>query len=240
MTSNSRRRWNWRNVLLSMAVGSALVALPAAAHPPFCTEFVNPHGRTIPPAGSTTAPGLNCHSGQNPDGFFKIGTFFPLGPPPTECVETPTNHCVDACLFNTVFVLDTSDPNEPPHFDVQDILSPILNPTPGSGGCFTSTTNIKFTQAPGAAEPDVDKMASGSENSDAVQFHIKASADLLVCSAENVTLVDGILTPVDPTACVPCVVPPPPKDDPNCPNTPVTPKTNGSTTDNNTTNKNKP
>ncbi len=35
-----------------------------------CTESVNPHGMTIPPAGSTTLPG--SRGGQNEDGFYRI------------------------------------------------------------------------------------------------------------------------------------------------------------------------
>jgi hypothetical protein len=35
-----------------------------------CLETVNPHGRTIPPAGSTTLPGPK--GGQNEDGFYEL------------------------------------------------------------------------------------------------------------------------------------------------------------------------
>ena len=38
-----------------------------------CIENVNPHGNTIPPAGQTS-PGTNPHSGQNPDGFYQVGS----------------------------------------------------------------------------------------------------------------------------------------------------------------------
>jgi len=38
-----------------------------------CVEYVNPHGATIPPAGQTS-PGTNPNSGQNPDGFYLIGS----------------------------------------------------------------------------------------------------------------------------------------------------------------------
>jgi hypothetical protein len=38
-----------------------------------CVEYVNPHGAVIPPAGQT-APGTNPKSGQNPDGFYQIGS----------------------------------------------------------------------------------------------------------------------------------------------------------------------
>jgi hypothetical protein len=55
------------------SIGAALVlAAPAQAHVPFCTETVNPHGQNVPPAGSTTLPGTN--GGINDDGFYKVGT----------------------------------------------------------------------------------------------------------------------------------------------------------------------
>jgi hypothetical protein len=38
---------------------------------PFCTEIYNPHGETVPPAGSTTLPGPR--GGQNEDGFYQVG-----------------------------------------------------------------------------------------------------------------------------------------------------------------------
>ncbi len=59
-------------------VGLAALALPAlwsssaAAHVPSCVETVNPHGQTVPPAGSTTLPGPR--GGQNEDGFYLIGS----------------------------------------------------------------------------------------------------------------------------------------------------------------------
>jgi hypothetical protein len=37
-----------------------------------CVEYVNPHGKTIPPAG-LTPPGTNPKGGENPDGFYQIG-----------------------------------------------------------------------------------------------------------------------------------------------------------------------
>jgi hypothetical protein len=37
-----------------------------------CTEYVNPHGQTIPPAG-VTPPGTNPNGGENPDGFYQVG-----------------------------------------------------------------------------------------------------------------------------------------------------------------------
>ena len=75
------RRPPLRSVLVGWLV-AAMVAVPAlaaahppcAANPPCCVETVNPHGKTIPPAGLTTKPGTNPNSGQNDDGFYLVGT----------------------------------------------------------------------------------------------------------------------------------------------------------------------
>jgi hypothetical protein len=64
-----------RIVVLSVLVCAAFAIAgtgTASAHVPFCTESVNPHGQTTPPAGSTTLPGPN--GGQNEDGFYAIGS----------------------------------------------------------------------------------------------------------------------------------------------------------------------
>jgi hypothetical protein len=50
------------------------LASGAEAHRASCVETTNPHGQNVPPAGYTTAPGTNPHSGQNPDGFYLLGT----------------------------------------------------------------------------------------------------------------------------------------------------------------------
>ena len=46
----------------------------AQAHRATCKETTNPHGKNVPPAGYTTSPGTNPRSGQNPDGFYILGT----------------------------------------------------------------------------------------------------------------------------------------------------------------------
>ena len=38
-----------------------------------CVEYVNPHGKVIPPAG-LTPPGTNPKGGENPDGFYQVGS----------------------------------------------------------------------------------------------------------------------------------------------------------------------
>ena len=56
------------------AVVSLAFASTADAHRATCTETTNPHGQNTPPAGYTTSPGTNPNSGQNPDGFYLLGT----------------------------------------------------------------------------------------------------------------------------------------------------------------------
>jgi hypothetical protein len=49
-----------------------LFAASAQAHQGICTETTNPHGKNVPPAGSTTLPGRK--GGQNEDGFYRISS----------------------------------------------------------------------------------------------------------------------------------------------------------------------
>jgi len=57
------------------AVGPANGSTPSGDQygPGPCTEYVNPHGKTIPPAG-LTPPGTNPKGGENPDGFYQVGS----------------------------------------------------------------------------------------------------------------------------------------------------------------------
>ena len=66
-----------RRITCGLALASMIVlslAATAQAHRATCTEPTNPHGKNVPPAGFTTAPGTNPRSGQNPDGFYILGT----------------------------------------------------------------------------------------------------------------------------------------------------------------------
>jgi len=72
MTTNKER-----NAVVGVLTGAAVVlalvfAASAQAHVAFCKETVNPHGKNVPPAGSTTLPGPK--GGINDDGFYKVGT----------------------------------------------------------------------------------------------------------------------------------------------------------------------
>ncbi len=64
-----------RTVVVPLAAVVTLAfAGTADAHRATCTETTNPHGQNTPPAGYTTEPGTNPNSGQNPDGFYLLGT----------------------------------------------------------------------------------------------------------------------------------------------------------------------
>lgn len=64
-----------RRIAVAAAVASIATVLSAGtaqAHRGICTETTNPHGQTVPPAGSTTMPGPR--GGQNEDGFYRIAS----------------------------------------------------------------------------------------------------------------------------------------------------------------------
>jgi hypothetical protein len=90
-------------LLLSLLVLAGLTAgavLPAMAHvngppppngdvtPPcvWCVESVNPHGKTVPPAGYSTLPGPK--GGKNEDGFYRICASDNVDPAPDIYVGT--------------------------------------------------------------------------------------------------------------------------------------------------------
>ena len=58
---------------LTSVAAALILAAPAQAHKAFCVETVNPHGRTVPPAGSTPLPGPKGVSTN--DGFYKVRTY---------------------------------------------------------------------------------------------------------------------------------------------------------------------
>lgn len=60
---------------------------------PSCTETVNPHGNTIPPAGGTP------NGGQNPDGFYQLGA--------TDLVSAPDEITIEAKDLGSDMVLGT-------------------------------------------------------------------------------------------------------------------------------------
>ncbi len=177
MTSFLRRTVRPASVAFIAVV--ALMAAPrlARAHPPCCLQCVNPHGDTIPSAGSLTActvgtlPTTNASkAGENPDGFFQVGTSDGLG---GACVTTGTS---DVVLIDLGTGLTFTGGN-------------------GPGGDFLNGTTIKYTQAPGTKFPDTDKIGSTKGQAGAVDFHLKGAGDLEVCSVELKTCITCLVPP---------------------------------------------
>lgn len=112
-----------------------------------CVETVNPHGQTVPPAGSTTLPGPR--GGQNEDGFYQL-------------------QAIGGEAFVQIFVLDKGKDNIPGTTD--DTVFPSAPPG------FAHGTNIKYTEANGAT-PNMKKMGSGSGQAGAIAAHITGNGD---------------------------------------------------------------
>jgi hypothetical protein len=127
---------------------------------------VNPHGENIPQAGSLPTctpfpPANGVNAGQNPDGFFLVGT-------------TPTGAPGEVCGSGTVEVT------------LIDLGTGLTFPGgSGPGGSFPSGTTIKYTQAPGTKIPDTDKIGSTNGQAGAVDFKMKGAGDLEVCSVDG-------------------------------------------------------
>ena len=196
-------------MLFTAVIAGALlgVARPAAAHEAFCSELWNPHGQTTPPAGFTTKPGTNPNSGQNPDGFYQVGSCSipgdvvcndadnPIFKEPCFCSDGAVEESVilsDGCGGGdggTGFIYD-SDPSTPCDQATGDGCDP-----------FPFGTVVKFTEANGK-DPAQLLMAgskSGNPSSDGVAWHLWGQGDLLVTSS------------IDALAKACCRVPPPPR-----------------------------
>lgn len=183
--------------LSALFAGAFVVAVlaaprPAAAHQAFCPEIFNPHGQTTPPAGSTTLPGPN--GGQNEDGFYQVGACSVPG-----TLVCPTG--LGGPEFAGLCTCEGSDPQ----------AVTLTDGCPGETGGGTGTvygtfdfgTIVKYTEANGKPA-DIEPMAgnnspNGGGEAISVDWHIWGQGDLYVCSA------------VDPSSCVCCHVPPPPK-----------------------------
>jgi hypothetical protein len=205
------RAW-WAASGRPAAVLAAFVAVilfaprPAAAHAVGCPELWNPHGQTTPPAGYTTAPGLNPNSGQNPDGFFQViacsvpGTLVcptGLGGPEfaAECFcDTSIN---PNTVEEAVLLFDAGDGCAAPRSQWYQY---------SVNGDFTFGPDpivVKYTEANGKTQGIEPMAGNNSPNGDnqamAVDWHLWGQGDLMVCSA------------VDPNSCTCCRVPPPPR-----------------------------
>jgi hypothetical protein len=189
-----------------MVVAAVLVLPePAEAHNACCVQCVNPHGQTIPPAGSAVAcdvgtmPSDNAfNAGFNPDGFFQVGTNDGMG---GACV---TSGSADVELFNCTDVFFDAGTGQ---FECTNAGIDGQFCIPGDPTCtFANGTLIKYTEANGAKSPSVNPMAGNNSSSgnpnggSAVMWELKASGDLLVCPS-----------PLSEGTCALCLVPPPPK-----------------------------
>jgi hypothetical protein len=134
-------------------IGEQLVAIHVAPPIMWCLESVNPHGKKVPPAGSTTPPGLK--GGQNEDGFYEVQ--WPL-------------HLIRLQILPRMMWAGTIDKPMavplPPR-----LLRAIINPG--------VDVVIKLTEAPGAS-PSIKKMGSDNGKADAVLRHITLPGDLLL------------------------------------------------------------
>ncbi len=164
-----------RHAVLIAAVALMFVPSLARAHPPCCVQCVNPHGDTIPSAGSLptcpigSIPTTNAFkAGENPDGFFFVGT---------------TNGEGGACGTGTSDVV------------LIDLGTGLDFAGPGPGGDFSNGTTIKYTQAPGTKFPDVDKIGSTQGMAGAVDFHLTGAGDLEVCSVETNQCITCLVPP---------------------------------------------
>ncbi|HYG70291.1 MAG TPA: hypothetical protein VD838_21620 [Anaeromyxobacteraceae bacterium] len=188
----------------SVTALAAVVALAvpgtAAAHVAFCPELWNPHGQTTPPAGSTTLPG--AAGGQNEDGFYQVIACSDVNDlvcpiPADNPVFAEPCYCEDDTEIPVLLFDGCGDGGGGTGFQYDGDPSTPCDQTTGVG-CdpFQPGTVVKFTesgifnQAP---------MAGGSESSDAVDWHLWGTGDLLVVSASE-----------DPASYC-CHVPEPPK-----------------------------
>jgi hypothetical protein len=175
LTSRSGFHWLRLATFIAMAAFMTVPRL-ARAHPPCCVQCVNPHGHTIPSAGSLptctigSIPTTNAFkAGENPDGFFLVGT--------TNGEEGA------ACGSGTSDVV------------LIDLGTGLTFAGPGPGSDFFNGTTIKYTQAPGTKFPDVDKIGSTNGQAGAVEFHLKGAGDLEVCSVEDKTCITCLVPP---------------------------------------------
>lgn len=173
--------------LLLATVVVLVVPRQAAAWNLFCTEIYNPHGQTTPPAGSSTLPG--ARGGQNEDGFYQVGACegtinCPTGLGGPEFAEL----CTCDGIEGDVILIDGCEAG---------------NGTGDVYDTFGFGTVVKYTEANGRT-PSYEPMAgnqspNGGGQAISVDWHLWGQGDLLVCDA------------AEPTNCICCYVPPPPK-----------------------------
>ncbi|SES80139.1 hypothetical protein SAMN04488587_1072 [Methanococcoides vulcani] len=179
-------------VVALLMVVAMLGCIPAAmAHQANCTETVNPHGKTVPPAGYSTLPGPK--GGQNDDGFYNLSAL--AGPDIAWVNITVVDKGADN-VYNT-----TDDTSFGPFL--------VNNSTKIHNTSYDFGLKIKYTEANGA-EPSIKHMATfGKDNkgqSKAIEWHIKGQGDFAWVA--EFYFEDGTL---EGTVVTHCYVPPPPK-----------------------------
>ncbi|MBI4234124.1 MAG: hypothetical protein HY686_06770 [Chloroflexi bacterium] len=137
------------------------------------------------PPGDTTAPLVGCVETVNPHG---------KRVPPAGNTTPPGNK--GGQNEDGFYLLEATDDTDPhPQVFVVDMGSTTVF------GPFTSGTNIKYTQAPGA-KPNQKKIGSINGDANAVSWHITGKGDMGVFAVDA----SG-----NQSATVACLVPPPPK-----------------------------
>jgi len=151
----------------------------------WCVESVNPHGKNIPPAGSSTMPGPK--GGKNEDGFYQL------------CATDNCTPQEDIAIYVGLVEIDpeTGDliPVWVPGWDPDN---PQVPPTI----VFHHGDVIKVTEAPGAA-PSCKKIGSTNGQAGAVRYHITVPTELDIVAVDAS---DNMAFVLDA-----CLVPPPPK-----------------------------
>jgi hypothetical protein len=147
----------------------------------WCEEAVNPHGKTVPPAGWSTLPGPK--GGQNDEGFYRL---FAEDPCPDPTVPLPLDNIYVGYLDEDgdfVQVAPTSDPLQP-GYNYGDI--------------------VKITEAKGKTAGTVKKIGTSSPKgkAKAVIHHIILPSDPVLMATDAAGNV---------IYCDDCLVPPPPK-----------------------------
>jgi hypothetical protein len=154
----------------------------------WCIEGVNPSGKTIPPAGSTTPPGSK--GGRNDDGFYLIQW-------PEEALEMGLKPVE---MWAGMKPGDSMMYQIPGHV-LDDIIDPAVDVV------------VKLTEAPGAKPPYGHLMGSNNNDNNngkagAVRGHITLPGDRVFTAfvPNPVPGIPGMLV----VRCM-CLVPPPPK-----------------------------
>lgn len=186
-------------VLVAVAVLLSFIPVAIASDVGRCEETVNPHGKVIPPAGSSTAPGLNPNSGINPDGFFNLSIH--TGPGWEYVNFTIIDLGADSKIGGDGKNADRVIGTVPYQYHTA---------VPANNQLYQ--LNIKYTEANGAKPNDFKPMATFGKDtgqSDAVAYHFKGVGDF-GWKVEGYSPDNG--GTFETEIFTGCLVPPPPKN----------------------------